>query len=356
VRASLENDVLNVSQLVSFLHWYCSNLSASSPKSGRNQGRIENIFKVVRWRLSDQKEVNHLSKICFFSHGDDFAILSEPSTLPASVSENFTKIQLAQMRLKPLPIAKWIAHLESIAKAEFVNHQQVLSSIPFWTSVLQRLSRHLGQLSKADWKKLNVLKSIKCVPSNAGLVCPEEAYFASDTLPPHLPRVSLVVQEAELDASKVHRQTDEFAPEFADKSDDADENPGVNSILLQNLGVRRVAPVKELKQNSLASATDSIKALVASLMAQEGQLGTHEWKELAKSKCVPAVSACAPRAQKGVFPPSDVHFPWVATDIGYPALLIINWPELHRDSAEHRLLKRVSLTPRTHKTRASFPS
>jgi hypothetical protein len=69
----------------------------------------------------------------------------------------------------------------------------------------------------------------------------------------------LVVQEAELDASKVHRQTDEFAPEFADKSDDADENPGVNSILLQNLGVRRVAPVKELKQNSLASATDSIK-------------------------------------------------------------------------------------------------
>ncbi|CAF4160668.1 unnamed protein product, partial [Rotaria sordida] len=335
IELTITTTILLSNQFVEFLHWLSS-------QNYDDKQYIKRLLSIVRFRETNNSSIITLEKLKNYDNFNISTIIPLPShVLPASVATYLSREELQkQLSLTPFTLKDFL-HYYLLKNQLYLFTKENTS-----TCLLYIISKYSGQLNKTEWNKLKTtLSTITCIPTNQGMKIPNESYIPSSILSSDLPIITLNVPQ---------NLTDD------DDDDDDDDNNDNQSIIenmensisaefLKRLGCRTlnvqsfVHARSSLTNSTSSSNSHTMKILIQHLMEERDNMSEGDFNALKQSECLRGTTLIPNKENTRKYAPQDLHFPFVAIQLQWSTLPIIDWHDIDLHSREYAFLKEIGV-------------
>ncbi|CAF1432853.1 unnamed protein product [Rotaria sordida] len=336
IELTITTTILLSNQFVEFLHWLSS-------QNYDDKQYIKRLLSIVRFRETNNSSIITLEKLKNYDNFNISTIIPLPShVLPASVATYLSREELQkQLSLTPFTLKDFL-HYYLLKNQLYLFTKENTS-----TCLLHIISKYSGQLNKTEWNKLKTtLSTITCIPTNHGMKIPNESYIPSSILSSDLPIITLNVPQ---------NLTDDDDDD--DDDDDVNDNQSIienmeNSIsaeFLKRLGCRTlnvqsfVHARSSLTNSTSSSNSHTMKILIQHLMEERDNMSEGDFNALKQSECLRGTTLIPNKENTRKYAPQDLHFPFVAIQLQWSTLPIIDWHDIDLHSREYAFLKEIGV-------------
>ncbi|CAF1595404.1 unnamed protein product [Rotaria magnacalcarata] len=286
-----------------------------------------NFKQLIDFYLSENQ--HYFGKLNYYDALNISLVLPLPSNiLPISIAKDFSREQLHHnLFLLPCNFKQLIDFYLS------ENQQYLFNNVKTATHLLSYLSNSSSHFSEPEWIKIkSILSMIKCIPTTHGMKLPNESYLPSHILRSDRPAVTLNLL--------VEKTKDSQQPR-----NDSNENL-VSVYFLKQIGCRMLDIQSIIENDSRMSSHnisalnhESMQMLIENLARERNSMSDADFNALKNTKFLQGTTLKPNRKNKQKYFPHDLHFPFVAEQLRWSQLIILDWHGIDSYSPEYAFLK-----------------
>ncbi|CAF2075938.1 unnamed protein product, partial [Rotaria magnacalcarata] len=318
IEESLTSSALLSNELIELLKWLCSS-------DINDRSYTKRVLSVVRYHETINSPISYFGKLNYYDALNISLVLPLPSNvLPISIAEHFSQEQLHHnLFLLPCNFKQLIDFYLS------ENQQYLFNNVKTATHLLSYLSNSSSHFSEPEWIKIkNTLSEIKCIPTTHGMKLPKESYLPSHILRSDRPAITLNLL--------VEKTTDSQQPR-----NDSNENL-VSVYFLKQIGCRML-DIQSIIENDSRKNHESMQMLIENLARERNSMSDADFNALKNTKFLQGTTLKPNRKNKQKYVPHDLHFPFVAEQLRWSQLIILDWHGIDSYSPEYAFLKELGV-------------
>ncbi|CAF4020170.1 unnamed protein product [Rotaria sordida] len=318
IENKLASSILLFIELIELLHWICSD-------DINDKRCTKRILSKVRFRETVNSPILFLGQPDYYGASHISEVLPLPvNVLPTNIARHFSQAQL-ENKLFLLPCT-----FKDLIDSYLHESQHYLLHDPKTAAcLLSHFSKHSNQFSEFQWTQIKtILSANRCIPTTQGMKLPNDSYIPSLMLKPGLPVITL---------NLLPHKTIKYQTNNSNFDDDL-----ISVEFLKQIGCRMLH-IPSLIDNQQALDYQSMEILIENLIQERKNMSDTDFNVLKQTKFLIGTTLESTKKTVQKYVPQKLHFPFVAAQLNWSDLLIIDWQDIDPHSSAYVFLKELGV-------------